>query len=124
MSHIYVIADTSSILYAMSQRKDLFAIIAEELPGATILVSRGVITELEKLSKSKRKNSRDAKASLQALASASPEIAEDYSYVDEWIASESAKRECMVITNDAALKRRLRRSGARTLSVAFGGRLR
>lgn len=124
MSPIYVIADTSSILFAMAQRKNLFALISEEIPGAKILISRGVIAELDKLSKSKRKNSRDARASLLALASASLEIAEDSSYVDEWIASEFEKRKCIVITNDAILRRRLRRYGARTLSVSVGGRLR
>ncbi len=118
-----IIVDTSSILFGFSNHVDVFEKIEWEFPECVALISKGVITELEKSSKS-RKQAAYAKAALLAVERHKLEISRSTGYVDDWIASESAKRRCLVCTNDIGLKARLKRTGIGTVSLSMNGRLR
>ncbi len=119
-----VIVDTSSILFALHNRKDVFSAIRYEMPRASLLVSRGVFSELMHLKKGHGSTGRNARIALSLLKSASVKITLDSSDVDSWIFREAVRRRCMVCTNDTALKARLRRRGIKTFRITKEGRLR
>ena len=119
-----IILDTSSILFAMSQKKDIFEAISEEYPGREIVLSTGIFSELRKLASTKKKNARDASAALVLLKHKRFATEDDDSYVDDWILRESGRTGTVVCTNDTALRGKLRGKGVKTISMSIGGRLR
>ncbi len=119
-----IIIDTSSILFALSNRKDLFAIVQESLPSYTIVISEGVLGELKKLAKSKKGSAGGARLALSIIESLEIQVVKDSSYVDSWVVSEWEKRNCAVCTNDSELKKRLTGKGAMVVTVTKDGKLR
>ena len=119
-----LIVDTSAIVFAAENSVDVFASILDQLPGYDILISKGVVNELERLSGSKTRKGRAAKLGLRILRAHTVTVLKDESYVDSWIGKESARRKCDVCTNDRALKERLRRLKVRVVSVSPKGILR
>ncbi len=118
-----IIVDTSSILFGFSNHIDVFEKIGEMFPSCEIIISRGIVGELEGLGKARRQGAY-AKVALAAIESHKLEISKSSVYVDEWIASESARRRCLVCTNDVGLKARLRKAGVSVVSLSRSGRLR
>lgn len=119
-----IILDTSSILFSMAKRKDILAMIHEKLPSYEILISKGVIKELERLASTSKRNSRDARAALQLLQSAEVGISSDNGYVDKWIIREAAAKGLPVCTNDSLLRKALVSKGISVITVGKDGRLR
>ena len=116
-----VIIDTSAILFAMENRKDIFASVEEAMPEAQILISNGIVEELEMISASGNENKKAAKAALALLAKHSIKALKNHDYVDDWIVRESKLRNCTVCTNDMELKKRLKAEKIRVLSVSWNG---
>lgn len=119
-----LIVDTSAIIFAAENSVDVFASILDRMPGYAILVSKGVVNELERLSGSRTGKGRAAKLGLRILRAHAVTVLKDESYVDSWIGRESVRRKCEVCTNDRALKERLRRLNVRVVSVSPKGILR
>ncbi len=119
-----VIIDTSAMLFAVQNKTDVFSLIEEAMPGCQILVSTGIMHELERMAASRTDNRKYAKSVLAMMEKHKIEAVNDQSYADEWIVSESGKRGCSVCTNDMALKERLKAAKIRVLSVSWNGILR
>jgi rRNA-processing protein FCF1 len=119
-----VIVDTSAIIFALENRKDIFASIEQAMPGSQILISNGIVEELEMIAASENKNRKSARAALALLAKHNIKPVGDHSYVDDWIVRESRMRRCAVCTNDMELKKRLKADKIKVLSVSWNGILR
>ncbi len=119
-----IIVDTSAIVFAMENRKDIFDSIEERMPGARILISNGIVEELEMIAASGNENRKSAKMALALLVKHNIDALKDHSYVDDWIVKESVKRSCVVCTNDIELKSRLKNAKIEVLSVSAMGILR
>ncbi len=119
-----IIVDTSSIVFAAGNGIDVFAAILEQMPGTAIMVSRGVINELERLAGPGSKKGKAARLGLRILRAHRVDVLRDDGYVDSWIERESAGRKCWVCTNDRALKGKLKGLGVRVASVSPKGILR
>ncbi len=117
-----VIIDTSSILFGLSNRKDVFQAIRYELPGARLLVSRGTIREIRHAKAAAARRSSSAALSLIRVHRVA--IANDASHVDSWILHTAHKYGCAVCTNDTGLKAKLRKRGITVFSISRAGTLR
>ena len=119
-----IIVDTSAIIFAIENRKDIFASIEEYMPGSQILISNGIMEELEMISASRNENRKAAKAALALLAKHNIKALKDHTYVDDWIVRESRMRKCAVCTNDAELRKKLKAEKIKVVSVSWNGILR
>ncbi len=120
-----IIIDTSSILFAASNRKDIFEAVRENFPGFTMVISEGIVRELSNHSNAGGKTAGSAGLALMIIdKTAGMQIEKSTGYVDDWIVREWKKRRCIVCTNDIKLKKRLREIGASVLSVTRAGILR
>lgn len=119
-----LILDTSSIVFAAGNGTDVFAAIEEQMPGSAILLSKGVVRELNRISASKSRSGKAAALALQMLRQHKIHVLDDNSYVDSWIVREGSARKCAVCTNDKELKKKLRGAGVRVVSVSAKGILR
>ncbi|MDE1767813.1 MAG: hypothetical protein KGH67_02275 [Candidatus Micrarchaeota archaeon] len=117
-----IILDTSSILFALSNKIDLFKKVEEQLSYEPV-VSAGVIKELSKMAESRQKNSKYASVALLLIKRYNVKVENNDDYVDRWILS-SAKAFQNVCTNDIKLKRQLSSQGVNTYSISRGGSLR
>lgn len=108
--------DTSSILFGLEKKIDVFDIAKEH--GYTPIVSKGVIKELEKLASSKSKKSIYAKLALNAIKAKKVKIVDSSEYVDSWL-----EKNKVVCTNDLKLRRKLKEKGVKAFALAVGGRL-
>ena len=80
----YVIVDTSSILFGFSNRKSVFEAVRAEL-GVSCLVSKGIISELNTISKRKGIRGGEARAALWELSLKKIKIEANSKYPDSWI---------------------------------------
>jgi rRNA-processing protein FCF1 len=116
-----IIVDTSSILFGLSKKIDVFESIEGQLALKPV-ISKGVLRELLSISQKKGAYRKYAAAALALIEKRKPEIDGDTGYVDGWIAS-SARKYGSVCTNDTKLKRILNAVGIKTYSIAIGGKL-
>jgi len=117
-----ILVDTSSILFAFRLRKNIFEMLEDLFPGATIVVSKGVINELKRFASSKKQSSGAARIALMELSAAKNiSIDENELLPDKWL-EKSARHGVVVCTNDIALKRKLKHTGARVLSLSLSGK--
>lgn len=119
-----IILDTSSILFAISQRKDVFEALLEEYPGCEIILSKGIVMELQKLASTKKRNARDARTALLMLKHKNFTTRKSEAHVDKWILEEAMETGAAVCTNDTKLREKLRAVGVNVVSIGLGGRLR
>jgi len=99
----YVIVDTSSILFGFANRKSVFEAVSAEL-GEKCMVSKGIISELTKISRRKGIRGAEAKAALGELSLKKVKIDADSKYPDSWIKERaSGQGVTAVVTNDTAL---------------------
>ncbi len=117
-----IILDTSSILFGLSNRVDVFKGIRAKLDMAPV-ISKGVVKELTLISRSRKSSSKHAKVALAMINSYGIDIVDNEEYVDKWILR-SARRFSGVCTNDIKLKRELRSRGIATYSVSRDGTFR
>ncbi len=99
----YVIVDTSSILFGFANHRSVFEAVSAEL-GDRCLVSKGIINELNRVSKRKGTGGAEAKAALRELSLKKIKIEADSKYPDLWIKSmASGTGITAVVTNDTEL---------------------
>lgn len=121
----YIIVDTSSIIFALSNKRDVFSAAKEQFPESRIMISKGVIRELDALGKGGGKDSRHARLAIALLSKhADITVQDDASYVDGWILSEAPRLKALVCTNDTGLRKLLKQKGVNTVTVSKGGILR
>ena len=119
-----IIVDTSAIIFAAENRVDIFKAIEEQMPGAEIILSNGIMEEIEMLTAAGGERKKHAKVALGLVEKHKIKMLKDHSYVDGWIVKESAERKCVVCTNDIALKEELKKAKIKVLSVSGSGILR
>jgi rRNA-processing protein FCF1 len=107
-----VIVDTSALLAMFEFRVDIEAELQRLLGKVDMLVPSSVIDELERLSKTKR----DASAALALIEKRGFEVTKVRGKGDKAIFDLASERRCPVLTNDRALRERLR---GRSLPVIF-----
>jgi rRNA-processing protein FCF1 len=99
----YVIVDTSSILFGFANRKSVFEAVRAEL-GSSCLVSKGIISELDRISKRKGIRGGEARAALWELSLKKVKIEANSKYPDLWIRQRAAQPGISaVVTNDTKL---------------------
>lgn len=117
-----IIIDTSSILFALSKKVDIFDSVRIEL-AMKPLVSRGVLNELSRMSKGSSRKASDAKVALAMIKKYRVDVSNDSTYVDSWILSQAGPG-IAVCTNDTALRKSLRIKGATVYAISEGGKFR
>ena len=117
-----IIIDTSSILFALSKKVDVFESARAEL-AMSPLVSRGILNELSRMSNGSGKKARDANVALALIKTHKVEVNPDSAYADSWILSQASSG-MAVCTNDTALRRSLRLKGASVYTISEGGKFR
>jgi rRNA-processing protein FCF1 len=117
-----IIVDTSSILFALSNKVDIFDAIGGQL-RLTPVISRGVVSELSRLSKTRKASGRHASVALELIGRHNVRIERDSGYVDSWILSAAHGFSC-VCTNDTRLREELRKAGIKVYVMSRSGELR
>ncbi len=117
-----IIIDTSSILFALSKKIDIFDSVHTELEMEP-LVSRGVLNELSRMSKGSSRKAKDAKVALAMIKKHLVDVSPDTTYVDSWILSQSGSG-LAICTNDTELRKNLRSKGAMVYTLSEGGKFR
>ena len=124
MAGKFVIVDTSSIIFGLSKKHDVFSALEEHFPGYSLLIPQGIMNEIKGIASGNGRYAKYAKAALEVIKRNNKiEVSRSMSYPDSWILASSSKAEA-VCTNDMALKRELRKKGAQVLSMAINGKLR
>ncbi len=114
--------DTSSILFALRYRKDLFERLGEQFPDCKPVISRGVVGELKAMGANRGKRGALARLALMMLKSKKVEIHNIGIDPDRWIQRQAARsRGRMVVTNDSELARKASAIGARCFKVSRSG---
>jgi rRNA-processing protein FCF1 len=117
-----IIVDTSSILFAFSNRVDIFRRVKLQL-GLAPVVSEGVIRELKAKAQGGGRSRAYARLALDLIKNYGINVDKDSGYVDRWIIA-SSKRYGSVCTNDTKLRRALRNSGSAVYTISRSGEFR
>ena len=119
-----VILDTSSIIFGLSNNRNVFSLLSERFPGSVICISHGILNEIQGIASGRTRYAKNAKAALALIkGQGSISIAGSRAYPDRWI-TESAGSGSIVCTNDTALKRELKRKGIAAVSISRSGAIR
>ncbi len=122
---VYVIIDTSSILFGISCKKDVFQIAERDFPSADVLISAGILRELSGISRNMGKRGASAKTAIESLKYKKVDVDNNTRSVDSWIHAKSQQYpHAVVITNDTALYKKLKASNIRALKLTKSGLLR
>lgn len=124
MSMKQMIVDTSSIVFVAGSGTDIFAAIEERMPGTEVIVSNGIVEELERIAGSPSSSKKAAKLALKFITRHKIKMMKGSGEVDVWIAREGESRKCAVCTNDIGLKEELKRRKVEVLSAGSNGILR
>ncbi|MGC8547864.1 MAG: hypothetical protein ACP5MC_02605 [Candidatus Micrarchaeia archaeon] len=117
-----ILVDTSAILFALRNTKNVFDALLEKFPHAEIVVSLGVVSELKKFAKGSTGISAYARFALKDIASRKLSVVNDSRLPDLWLLDSAAGS--VVCTNDTALKMKLKEKGIKVLSISKSGILR
>lgn len=114
------IVDTSSIIFALSNRKNVFEALKSR--GYTPCISRGITRELRGMSLGRGRNASLARIALLEVKAKGINIYPANYYPDKWILSAASRHSgSMVVTNDTALARKLVGLGIGVLKVSKEG---
>ena len=106
----------------MSVRKDVFECVKMRFPTNSPLVSRGVLRELERISKNRSARGASARAALALIKAKRVKVESNPGYVDSWIARAAARyNNSIVVTNDTALFRKLKAAGTNVFRLSKSG---
>lgn len=117
-----IIVDTSSILFALSRKLDVFEMVRIELAMEPI-ISKGIENELSSMSKGSSRKAKQAKVALALIRRHKVRVSPDSTYPDSWIISQSGTG-IVVCTNDSELRKNLRLRGVGVYTVSEGGKFR
>ena len=117
----YVIIDTSAILFGFKYKNDVFESVKNSYPGYKILLSKGILRELEGIAQNKGKRGSYARIALASIKYKNVDIDINNENVDDWIVETAQKLNYVVITNDSELCRRLKRFNLNCLKLTKEG---
>ncbi len=117
-----VLVDTSSIIFAMHNRKDIFSITKAVFPDRTVCVSEGVVSELKRISTIRSKKGREAAAGLRSVFHNNIPVEDDEQRPDDWMVEINSAR-CIFLTNDTKLWHRLKAAGKQAMKISVDGRI-
>ena len=125
----YIIIDTSSILFALKYNKNIFEIIKTKyLSNYKIIISKGIINELTRLSKTRSKLKLSATISLVIINKIKEKERKIFIYkrsninVDKWILDTSNKfKNIIIITNDTELAKKLYNNNKEIFKISKQG---
>jgi rRNA-processing protein FCF1 len=121
---VYIILDTSSILFAMEGRKSALDTVMLKHPGKRILISEGVIKELTGIGSGNGKRAATARACLGILKLKNVEVDKNKGNVDLWILERAKEKDVYcVITNDTELFNKLRSKHIAVFKLSRNGML-
>ena len=122
---VFLIIDTSSIVFGFSNRKDVFEIARIRFPGYGMLISAGVLNELSKLAGNRGQKGAGAKTAIEALKYKKVDVDNNTGSVDSWIYAKSREYpHTVVITNDTELYKKLKSANINCLKLTKAGLLR
>lgn len=110
-----VVIDTNALVYAAENKIDLF----QMLKGETIVIPNLVLEELQIISKSavKASDKKAAFLALKILENAIFETANLSGHTDDAIVEFAKSEGASVLTNDLALKKKLKTAGIKVLTI-------
>ena len=119
-----LVVDANFLMSAYKFKVNAIAELNELLPGGYKLVTGSpVIKELEGLSKSKSPRGRGAALALELLKKEGKEVIVTSKSADDWIADYCSSTGAIACTNDAALRKRLRENGVKSIVLLGRARL-
>ena len=123
-SGMYVILDTSSMLFAMESRKSAIDTVELAHPGKRILISKGLIRELSGIGSGHGARAARARACLEILKLKNVEVDNNSGNVDKWILARACQKDVYcVVTNDTALFNKLRYKHIAVFKLSRSGML-
>jgi rRNA-processing protein FCF1 len=117
----FIIVDTSSIIFGLSHRSDVFNAILAYEPSYKPVVSEGVVNELKGIGSGRGRYAKYARAGLELIRKHGIEVEDGQGYVDSWILRKAFTLKFDVCTNDTALRRKLKEKGIKTFSLSIQG---
>ncbi|MEM3841186.1 MAG: hypothetical protein QXN59_00615 [Candidatus Micrarchaeaceae archaeon] len=122
-----MIPDTSSIIFAFENKKNIFDIIEQEFVHPSISISRGILRELNSAASNKGRKGAAARAALLVAKAKKLKVYNNNGHVDAWIVgiARSSGGKVAIVTNDVALAKRLAGfNGLLVCKVSREGKLR
>ncbi len=120
----FVIVDTSSIIFGLSKKHDVFSALEDRFPRHSLLISQGILNEIKGIASGNGRYSKYAKVALGIVKkNGHIEITGSRKYPDDWML-DNASEGAVICTNDSALKVKLRKEGATVVSISINGVLR
>jgi rRNA-processing protein FCF1 len=117
-----VIIDTSSILFGFTYNRNVFERAKEQFSGYKLTVSRGIIKELTKFSNTNGAKGIRARVALLELKAKKINVDNISVYPDKYILdSASRDRNCIVITNDTILAKKLSLINVKVYKISKSG---
>ena len=86
-------------------------------PQGNLIIPSGVISELERIAKSKRKDAVIARIALQIIEKKNLKIFPTHGYVDRAIVNYASTHKCIVATNDRNLIKALKANEIKVLRI-------
>lgn len=121
---MYIIIDTSSMLFAMESRKSAIDSVELKYSSMKILISHGIIDELTGIGKGKGKRGARARSCLAILKLKNVKVDNNKGNVDRWILERSQKGDVYcAITNDTELFNKLRSRHVAVFKLSRNGML-
>jgi rRNA-processing protein FCF1 len=121
----YLIIDTSSMLFGFSYNRNVFDTAKEQFPGYKMLISKGIINELTRLSANRGSKGLRARIALLELKAKKIDVDNISIHADKWILDTAIKNSnSIVVTNDSALAAKLSRAKAKVYKISKSGMLR
>ena len=113
-----VIIDTSSILFAIENKKDPFDIIFDKFGEVSIILNKGIINEIKKIKNSKRKISSIAAIALDLIKKHKNISIINNNESGDIFIIKNAEQVDLIVTNDKKLKEIIRKRGIRVYSIS------
>jgi rRNA-processing protein FCF1 len=118
-----IVVDTSSILFALSNKIDIFDKLKNNSEPYSIFITSGVMKELEMIGTGHRKESANARVAVDIIKKYDIRIVSIGKGVDNSIIAAAKKLSCNACTNDIELKKRLKKVGVNVYSIGRDGKL-
>lgn len=113
------------MLFGFSYNRNVFETAKQQFPGYKMLVSKGIIKELTRLSANKGSKGLRARIALLELKAKKIDVDNISIHADKWILDTAIKnRNSVVVTNDTALAAKLSRAKLKTYKISKSGILR
>ena len=117
-----LVVDANFLMSAYKFKVDAMSALRELVGKYELVTCSSVIIELQGLSKSRGPAGPQARQALLSLAREGARVVRTIEPADDWIVNYCAQHGAIACTNDAALRKRLRENGVR--SIVLKGRSR